>query len=145
KTRVETGEPYIMFVDAVNRHRPQAYVNNNLEVKTSNLCSEITLYIDDDHTFVCCLSSMNLARWDEWKDTDAVYYATWFLEGVMQEFIDKAKTKRGFEKAVRFAEKSRALGLGALGFHTYLQEHNMIFDSFEAYNFNNLAFSRIKQ
>lgn len=143
RTRIETGEPYIMFRDTINKNRPESYVKNGLEVSTSNLCSEITLYTDEDHTFVCCLSSMNLARWDEWKDTDAVYYATWFLDGVMQEFIDKAKHIPGFEKAVRFSEKSRALGLGALGFHTYLQSQGWSFDSVDAYMFNNLAFKRI--
>lgn len=145
KTRFETGEPYIMFSDTVNRNRPAAYINNNLEVKTSNLCSEITLYVDEDHTFVCCLSSMNLAKWDEWKDTDAVYYAVYFLEGVMSEFIEKASNMPGLDRAVAFAKKSRALGLGALGFHTYLQENNMPFGSFEAYNWNNLVFSFIKR
>lgn len=145
KTRVETGEPYMLFIDTVNRANPPGYKENGLSVKTSNLCNEIVLHTDPQHTFVCCLSSMNLARWDEWKDTDAVYTAIYFLEGVMQEFIDRAKGKNGLQNAVRFAEKSRALGLGVLGFHTYLQEQGWTFDSFEAYNFNNLVFSRIKQ
>lgn len=145
RTRFEEGEPYIMFRDTVNDHRPEAYVKNNLYVNGSNLCSEITLYTDEEHTFVCCLSSLNLARWDEWKDTDAVYYATWFLDGVMQEFIDRAKHIPGLEKAVRFSEKSRALGLGAMGFHTYLQKNMIPMDSFEAYNTNNLMFKRIKE
>lgn len=145
KTRFETGEPYIMFRDTVNNHRPECYKHNNLDVKTSQLCSEITLYNDEEHTFVCCLSSMNLARWDEWKDTDAIYYSIWFLDGVMQEFIDKAKNIKGFEKAVKFSEKSRALGLGVLGWHTLLQSKNLAFESFEAYMQNNVIFKRLRE
>lgn len=145
KNRVEFGEPYIMFKDTANKAAPQIYKDKNLRIETSNLCSEIMLHTDPEHTFVCCLSSMNLARYDEWKDTDAVYYATYFLDGVMQEFIDKAKLVPGFEKAVKFAEKSRALGLGALGWHTLLQSKMIPFDSFDSMMLNAQIFSRIKK
>ena len=106
-------------------------------------CSEITLFTDESHTFVCCLSSMNLAKYDEWKDTDAVQVATFFLDGVMQEFIDKAKHIQGFEKAVRFAEKSRALGLGVIGWHTLLQKRNIPFDSFQSMQLNAEVFRHL--
>lgn len=105
--------------------------------------TEIMLHTDDDHSFVCCLSSMNLARFDEWKNTNAVYLATWFLDGVMQEFIDKAKLIKGFERAVRSAEKGRALGVGALGFHTLLQKKLIPLDSLDAFQLNAEIFKHL--
>jgi len=145
KSRVETGEPYIFFSDTVNRSNPETYKKLGLKVNGSNLCSEITLFTDLLHTFVCCLSSLNLARFDEWKDTDAVYLSTWFLDGIMEEFLDKAKDKRGFEKAINFASKSRALGLGVLGFHSYLQSKMIPFDSFSAYIENKIIFKKMQE
>jgi ribonucleoside-diphosphate reductase alpha chain len=103
------------------------------------------LFTDALHSFVCCLSSMNLARWDEWKDTDAVETAIVFLDCVMEEFIIRAAQITGMEKAVRFAEKSRALGLGVLGFHSLIQSKGMAFDSMEAYLLNNVIFKTIRQ
>ncbi len=144
KTRLEMGEPYIVFLDNVNRANPAAYKNNGLEVETSNLCSEITLYTDDKHTFVCCLSSMNLARFDEWKNTDAVNLSIKFLDAVMTEFLNKAKDIEGFENSVRFASKSRALGLGGLGWHSLLQKRMIPFDSFDAMQLNAEVFRTIK-
>jgi len=141
KARMETGEPYLFFTDNVARNRPDCYKERNLDVHGSNICTEIFLHTDKDHSFVCCLSSMNLARWDEWKDTDAVELATWFLDGILSEFIDKASKIPGFERAVRSAEKGRAIGLGVLGFHTYLQEHMIPVDSFEAFRINGQMFS----
>ena len=91
KARVETGEPYIMFKDNVNKDNPMAYLMNNLNVTMTNICSEITLHTDEEHSFICCLSSLNLAKWEEFKDTDCIQTAIWFLDGVMQEFIDKSK------------------------------------------------------
>ena len=111
-------------------------------------CSEISLfagmYEDEMYTFTCVLSSMNLAKYDEWKDTDAVYWATIFLDCVAEEFIQKARDVKGMEAAVRFTEKSRALGLGVCGFHTYLQSHMIPFESFEAHMWNNRVFGEIK-
>lgn len=111
KARMETGEPYLFFSDNVARNRPDCYKERNLDVKGSNICTEIFLHTDDDHSFVCCLSSMNLARWDEWKNTDAVKLATWFLDGILIEFIAKASNINGFERAVRSAEKEELLVL----------------------------------
>jgi ribonucleoside-diphosphate reductase alpha chain len=110
--RLKTGEPYIHFVNNTNRQNPECYKANGLSVVTSQLCAEIMLHCDTDHTFVCCLSSVNLAHWEDWKDTDLVETSIWFLDGVMEEFLVKAREIPGFERAVRFAEKSRALGLG---------------------------------
>jgi ribonucleoside-diphosphate reductase alpha chain len=143
KNRAEFGEPYITFIDTANKKAPQMYKDRGLKIETSNLCNEIYLHTDPSHTFVCCLSSMNLSSYEEWKNTDAVYLATYFLDGVMQEFIDKARHIDGFEKAVRFAEKSRALGLGALGWHTLLQSKMTPFDSFAAMQLNAEVFKKI--
>lgn len=145
QTRFETGEPYIFFRDTVDRGRPDTYKNLGLDVKTSQLCSEIALHTDMDHTFVCCLSSMNATKFDEWKDTNAVQLAVWFLDGVMEEFIARSENIVGFERARRFAIKSRALGLGVLGFHTLLQSKGFSFDSTEAYILNNLLFKTLRE
>lgn len=144
KTRVETGEPYIMFKGNVDKILPECYINNSLDVKTSQLCSEILLHNDSDHTFVCCLSSLNLARWDEWKDTDTVELSIRFLDAVMSEFIEKAEGEPGLERAVRFAKKSRALGLGVLGWHSLLQEKMIVWDSFQAMQLNSEIFRKIR-
>ncbi|WP_341652482.1 ribonucleoside-diphosphate reductase subunit alpha [Blattabacterium cuenoti] len=125
KERVQTGEPYLFFQENANKNIPENWKKHGLKIHHSNLCSEIMLPTDENHTLVCCLSSMNLYRYIEWKNTNAVFYAILFLDAVMQEFINKGKHIRGIEDAVRFAEKSRALGLGTLGWHSYLQS-NMI-------------------
>jgi ribonucleoside-diphosphate reductase alpha chain len=145
KTRLETGEPYLLFEDTVNRANPQAYINNNLRVEMTNICSEITLHTDDEHSFVCCLSSLNAARWDEWKDTDLAEIAVYFLDGVIEEFIAKAKDIPGFERSIRFAKKSRAIGIGVLGWHTLLQSKMIPFDSFQAMMLNASIFRSIRE
>ena len=142
--RKATGEPYIMFKGNVNKQNPEAYKQNGLKVFMTNICSEITLHTDESHSFVCCLSSLNLAKYDEWKDTDLVYTATWFLDGVLEEFIQKAKNMRGFENSVRSAEKGRALGLGVLGWHTYLQQNGIPFEGLRAQFETRKIFSQMK-
>ena len=138
KTRLETGEPYIMFEDNVNKANPEAYKNNNLQVSMTNICSEISLYTDELHSFICCLSSLNLARWDEWKDYKFENGMTlpeltcWFLEGVLQEFIDRAKNIKFMENTVRSATKGRAIGIGVLGWHTLLQSKELPFVGIQA-------------
>jgi ribonucleoside-diphosphate reductase alpha chain len=139
-----TGKGYFFFPDKVNRLRPIAYVTHDLFVKASNLCSEIALFSDADHSFTCVLSSMNAAKYHEWKHTDAAYVATVFLDCVCAEFLEKARGIKGLENAVRFTEKGRALGLGVAGFHTYLQANSIPFDSFEAIQFNDELFSHIR-
>jgi ribonucleoside-diphosphate reductase alpha chain len=143
KMKMITGRGYYFKVDTANKLRPAKYKELGLDVKASNLCAEISLHSSGDYTFTCVLSSMNLAEWDEWKDTDAVYWATIFLDCVATEFVRKAEKIPALKKAVEFTKKGRALGLGACGFHTYLQEHKIPFDSLEASFFNNTAFEHI--
>jgi ribonucleoside-diphosphate reductase alpha chain len=145
KTRLETGEPYIMFKDTVNKANPLAYTNNNLEVTMTNICSEITLYTDELHSFICCLSSLNLVRWEEWKDSNLVELTVKFLNGILNEFIDRAKLLPGFERAVRSAMKGRAIGIGVLGWHTLLQQKQLPFDSFESMLLNAQVFKTINE
>ena len=142
--RKATGEPYIMYKGNVNKQNPEAYKKNGLKVFMTNICSEIALHTDESHSFVCCLSSLNLAKYDEWKDTDLIYTAIWFLDGVLEEFIQKAKNMRGFENSVRSAEKGRALGLGVLGWHTYLQQRGVSFEGLPAQFETRKIFSQIK-
>jgi len=142
--RKATGEPYIMYKGNVNKQNPDSYKVNGLKVHMTNICSEITLHTDESHSFVCCLSSLNLSKYDEWKDTDLVYTATWFLDGVMEEFIQKAKNLKGFENSIRSAEKGRALGLGVLGWHTYLQKNGIPFEGMTAQFETRKIFSQLK-
>jgi ribonucleoside-diphosphate reductase alpha chain len=138
KSRLETGEPYIMFEDNINNANPEAYKNNNLKVEFTNICSEIALFSDELHSFICCLSSLNLARWDEWKDYKFENGMTlpeltcWFLEGVLQEFIDRGKNMRFMENTIRSATKGRAIGIGVLGWHTLLQSKELPFVGIQA-------------
>jgi len=142
--RKATGEPYILFKGNTNKNNPQAYKQNGLKVHMTNICSEITLHTDESHSFVCCLSSLNLAKYEEWKNTNLIYDATFFLDGVMEEFIQRAKGLAGFENAVRSAQKGRALGLGVLGWHTYLQEKGIPFEGLLSQFETRKIFSQIK-
>ena len=142
--RKATGEPYIMYKGNVNKNNPAAYKDNALKVFMTNICSEIVLHTDENHSFVCCLSSLNLAKYHEWKDSNLIYDSVWFLDGVLEEFIQKAKNRRGFENAVRSAEKGRALGLGVLGWHTYLQQKGFPFEGLLAQYETRRIFSQIK-
>ena len=142
--RKATGEPYIMFKGNVNKQNPSMYKDNALKVFMTNICSEIVLHTDENHSFVCCLSSLNLAKYHEWKNTNLIYDSTWFLDGVLEEFIQRAKNVRGFENAVRSAEKGRALGLGVLGWHTYLQQKETPFEGLLAQYETRRIFSQIK-
>jgi ribonucleoside-diphosphate reductase alpha chain len=145
KTRIETGEPYIMFIDTVNNANPEAYKKNDLEVTMTNICSEITLHTDEDHSFICCLSSLNAAKWDEWKGTNLVKLTTRFLNGVLNEFINKAKYLPGFKRVIASATKGRAIGIGVLGWHTLLQEKLLPFDSFQTMMLNAQIFKKIHE
>ena len=144
KSRMETGEPYIMFEDNVNKDNPMSYLMNNLKVSMTNICSEITLHTDEEHSFICCLSSLNLAKYDEWKNTDVVETAIYFLDGVMQEFIDKTEGRTSMKRTNRHATKGRALGLGVMGWHTFLQKKNLPFNSISSTAWTHTIFSQIK-
>jgi ribonucleoside-diphosphate reductase alpha chain len=151
KTRLETGEPYLMFEDNINNANPEAYKKNNLNVSMTNICSEIALYTDPLHSFICCLSSLNLARWDEWKDFTFENGMTlpeltcWFLEGVLQEFIDRSKNIKFMENTHRSATKGRAIGIGVLGWHTFLQEKGIPFAGLQANTHTRLIFDFIEK
>ena len=142
--RKATGEPYVLFKGNTNKVNPEAYKTNGLKVHMTNICSEITLHTDESHSFVCCLSSLNLEKYDEWKDTNLVYDAIWFLDGVLEEFIQRAKGLRGFENSVRSAVKGRALGLGVLGWHSLLQKNGIAFEGLLAQFKTREIFSKIK-
>ena len=144
KSRMETGEPYIMYKDNVNKNNPIAYRMHNLEVSMTNICSEITLFTDEEHSFICCLSSLNLAKWEEYRDTDCIQTAIWFLDGVMQEFIDKSNGKESLKRTHNHARKGRALGLGVMGWHTFLQQKNLPFNSIASTVHTRNIFNKIR-
>lgn len=145
ESRQKKGLPYIFFTDNVNKNKPDVYLDKGLQINASNLCSEIMLPSTEEESFVCCLSSMNLEYYDEWKGTNAVKLATYFLDAVLQEFIDKSKGIAFLEPARRFAIRHRALGLGVLGYHSYLQKSNVAFESLEAKQLNTSIFKQIKE
>ncbi|OPH61897.1 ribonucleoside-diphosphate reductase, alpha chain [Paenibacillus ferrarius] len=154
--RVEIGYPYILFLDTVNKNTVDVYKDKNLKIYASNLCSEVLLPSNDEWSFVCNLSSMNLLHYDEWKDTDAVETMVFFLDAVMTDFIEKLENMRDseskedmlafsfMERAYNFAKTNRALGLGALGWHSYLQSKMIPFESLEASKLNSRVFSFIQ-
>ncbi len=148
-TRIETGEPYILFIDAVNRSTPLHQQKLKLEVKTSNLCSEITLptgidHLGNDRTAVCCLSSLNLEYYDEWKDNPQIIEDVMrFLDNVLQDFIEKAP--EGMAKAKYSAMRERSVGLGVMGFHSFLQSKNVPMESAMSKVWNKKIFMQIKQ
>lgn len=145
KTRMGTGKGYMYFPDKVNRDRPQMYIDLGLEVKAAQLCNEISLFNDEKHTYTCVLASMNGLFYREWKDTDAVFVATVFLDCVAQEFIERAKNISGLEKAVLFTKKSRALGLGLCGLHSLYMDEFIPFDSLQATFLNNEIFKMLNE
>jgi ribonucleoside-diphosphate reductase alpha chain len=132
ENRQQKGLPYIFFTDNVNRNKPQVYKDKNMMINASNLCSEIALPSSKDESFICCLSSLNLEMYDEWKDTETVKLAVYFLDAVLEEFIKKTEGNYYLENANRFAKRHRALGLGVLGWHSYLQKNMIPFEGLEA-------------
>ena len=145
KTRCEIGMPYLFFTDNVNNNTVDVFKDFGLKIRSSNLCSEIMLPSNEDNSFVCDLSSLNLAKYDEWKDSNAVEIMTFFLDAVMTEFIGKAQSVRGMERAVNFAKNFRALGIGVLGWHDLLQSKMLAVDSVATYGLNNEIFKNIKE
>lgn len=144
-TRFKNGYPYIFFADNANKDAPQVYKDKHYKITHSNLCSEIMLGDNEYESFVCCLSSVNLLHYDDWKDSDLVEIMIEFLDTVMQEFIDKSKNYAFMERATWFAENQRALGLGVLGWHSLLQQKGIAFESLEAKMLNNEIFKLIKE
>lgn len=144
ESRQEKGLPYIFFTDNVNRNKPQVYKDKGLQINSSNLCSEIMLPSNFEESFICCLSSMNVELYDEWKDTNAVQLAIYFLDAVLQEFIVKTEGNYYLKSANLFAKNHRALGLGVLGWHSYLQKNMIPFEGMEAKQLTNTIFKHIK-
>lgn len=157
QSRLEMGYPYIFFTDTVNKNTVDVYKDKKLKIRHSNMCSEIMLPTTEDWTFVCDLSSMNLLHYDEWRDTDAVETMVYFLDAVMTEFIEKLEEMRDSEdrekrnafyfmqKAYNFAVANRALGLGVLGYHSYLQSKMIPFESLAVKRVNVEIFKTIKE
>ena len=145
ETRINIGVPYIVFRGNMNSGKPQVYKDKDYTINASNLCTEIALPAGPDESFVCCLSSMNALHYDEWKDTDAVETLTYFLDAVMQEFIDKTEGTQFMGRALQFAKRHRAIGIGVLGWHSYLQKHMIPWNSMEAMQANNKLFKDIKE
>lgn len=138
-----TGKGYFSFTDKAERLKPKAYVLNDLRISAPQLCNEVFLHSDDEHTYTCVLGWMNLSRYHIWKNTDAVFVATVLLDCVVSYFLDMAKNIEGLEKAVRMTEKGRAIGLGAGGLHTLFQQDMLPFESPEAYILNREIFRHI--
>ena len=145
ESRQQKGLPYIFFSDNVNRNKPQVYKDKQMRINASNLCSEIALPSSDDESFICCLSSMNLELYDEWKDTEAVKLAVFFLDAVLQEFIAKTEGNYYLTAAHNFAKRHRALGLGVMGWHSYLQKNRIPFEGMEAKQKTNEIFKYIHE
>jgi ribonucleoside-diphosphate reductase alpha chain len=143
ESRQQKGLPYIFFSDNVNRFKPEVYKDKNMPIRSSNLCSEIALPSNYDESFICCLSSMNLELYDEWKDTDAVKTAIYFLDAVLQEFIAKTEDNYYLASANRFAKRHRALGLGVMGWHSYLQKNRIPFEGLPSKALTNQIFKDI--
>ncbi|WP_264563178.1 MULTISPECIES: ribonucleoside-diphosphate reductase subunit alpha [unclassified Flavobacterium] len=144
ESRQQKGLPYIFFTDNVNRNKPEVYKDKEMPIYASNLCSEIALPSSKEESFVCCLSSMNLELYDEWKDTEAVKLATYFLDAVISEFTAKTEGNYYLKSAHNFAKNHRALGLGVMGWHSYLQKNMISFESLEAKMLTNQIFKEIE-
>ena len=145
KKRFETGYPYIFWTDTVNKAAPKVYKENGRKINSSNLCSEIMLSSNDEESFVCVLSSLNLLHWDEIVETDAIETMIYFLDSVNQEFVDKTEGMKFMEAPHNFAKNQRALGLGALGWHSLLQSKMLSFESFESKLLNTKVWKTIRE
>ena len=144
KKRFETGYPYLFFQDNANNQAPKSYKDQGLKIYASNLCNEISLSSSEKESFVCCLSSLNLLHWGEIAKTDAIETLTYFLDAVMEEYIRKTAGIRFLEASHNFAKNQRALGLGVLGWHSFLQSKMISFESMEAKFINSEIFDTIR-
>lgn len=142
--KLVTGKGYFFFVDKVNRNRPAMYKDLGLLVHASNLCAEIALHSSSHLSFSCVLSSMNLYKWDEWKNTSAVFDSIVFLDCVISEFLVKSQSISGLEKVREFTQLGRALGLGVMGYASYLQKHRIPYESLDSYALTHEMFSHLQ-
>jgi ribonucleoside-diphosphate reductase alpha chain len=145
RKRFETGYPYLFFTDTANKSAPKAYKDKNLKISASNLCSEIALHSSEEESFVCCLSSLNLLKWEEIKETDAVETLVYFLDAVMEEYINKTKDIPFMKSSHEFAKRQRALGVGVLGWHSLLQSKMIAFEGMEAQFLNTEIHKTIRE
>lgn len=146
KRRSEIGYPYILWEENCNINSPQVYKDKNVWIDSSNICIEAIEYTDAEKEFACCLSSVNAYYFDEWKnDPDFIFDMNIMLDCVISEYITKGRNIRGLEKAVKFAEEHRSIGIGILGFHSYLQKNMIAWGSIESYAKNNQIFSLIRK
>jgi ribonucleoside-diphosphate reductase alpha chain len=145
KKRFETGYPYIFFTDTVNNNAPEVYKDKGYKINSSNLCSEITLQSNSNESFVCVLSSLNLLYWDEIRNTDAIETLIYFLDTVNQEFVEKTQGMKFMEAPHEFAKNQRALGMGVLGWHSFLQSQMIAFESLEAKMLNSYIWEVIRK
>ena len=145
RKRFETGYPYIFFTDTVNEAAPKVYKDKKLKIHASNLCSEIALHSSEEESFVCCLSSLNLARWDEIKETDAIETLTFFLDAVMEEYINKTEDIPFMKSSHEFAKRQRAIGIGVLGWHSLLQQQMIPFEGLKSQFLNQEIHQLIKE
>ncbi len=144
KRRSEIAFPYILFEDNCNAQRPEVYVDKGMFIDSSNICTEVIEYCDSEKEFTCNLLSLNVTHYDEWPE-DLIFIANVILDTVLTEYIDKASKIQGFEKAVKFSREHRAIGVGVLGFHSYLQKHMIPFGSLDSYRVNGAIFKRIRE
>jgi|TARA_R110001583_G_scaffold12547_3_gene55610 ribonucleoside-diphosphate reductase alpha chain len=142
RKRFETGYPYLFFTDNANNGAPKAYKDKNLKISASNLCSEIALHSSEKESFVCCLSSLNLLKWNEIVETDAIETLVYFLDAVMEEYIHKTEGIPFMKASNEFAKKQRALGVGVLGWHSFLQDQMIPFEGLQA-QFLNMQIHKI--
>lgn len=145
KCRSSIGYPYIQFSENADKGRPQVYKDKDMPILSSNLCCEINLPSSEEESFVCVLSSLNIAKYDEWKGTNAPQILLMFLDAVNEEFISKSRGIKTMERARRFATRHRALGLGVLGWHSYLQAHSLPFGSMQAMSLTKTIFKEINE
>ncbi|MCC6180283.1 MAG: ribonucleoside-diphosphate reductase subunit alpha [Bacteroidia bacterium] len=145
EARQQKGMPYVFFTDNVNTNKPQVYKDKSMSINASNLCAEIMLPSSFDESFICCLSSMNLELYDEWKDTKAVQMAIYFLDAVLQEFIAKTEGNYYLQSANRFAKRHRAIGLGVMGWHSYLQKNMIPFEGLRSKQLTKSIFENIRE
>jgi ribonucleoside-diphosphate reductase alpha chain len=151
ETQLKTGSPYLLFEDNVNNQRSESYIANDLRITASNICQEVVLYTDKDHTFVCCLCSLNLATWEEWKrwkgtsGKSVAEIAVYLLDAGLDDYILKGSKIPGLENAIRSVQKERSIGVGVMGLHYLYQSKQLPFKSYKARQLNKRIFARIQK
>lgn len=146
KTRKEVGFPYILDLENCNEQKPQVYKDKDMDIKTSNICIETAEYCDVEKTFACCLSSVVAYYFDEWENhPNFIFDVNLMLDCVIEDYIQKGKNLPGLKKAIKFAEEHRSIGLGILGFHSYLQKKGIVFGELASFSINHKIFSTLRK